>query len=144
MLAAQHVEEETSEHLDVTVALAQRRQLDREHAESVVEVGTEVTIHHARGQVAVGSSDDAALNLDFAQAADPPDFSLFEHAQQFRLQARWQITDFIEENSALSGELEQAALLRVRACERALLVTEQLGFQQMLRNRRAVDRDERL
>ena len=41
-------------------------------------------------------------------------------------------------------DLEVAGLFPVGAGERALLVTEQLGLDQRVRNRRAIDRDERL
>jgi hypothetical protein len=40
--------------------------------------------------------------------------------------------------------LEEAALVRDRAGERALLVPEQLRLEQVLRERAAVDRDERM
>ena len=42
------------------------------------------------------------------------------------------------------GLLEAAAALRIRAGERALLVAEQLGLEQLGGNRRGVQRDERL
>ena len=52
--------------------------------------------------------------------------------------------DLVEEQRAARGLLDAADLGRDRAGERALLVAEQLGLEELLGQRRAVDRDERL
>ena len=67
-----------------------------------------------------------------------------QHAQQPRLQVRRHVADLVQEQRAAFGLLEAPAPLRLRTGERAALVAEQLRFQQLLRNRRGVDRDERL
>src|SRR5262249_56848042 len=48
------------------------------------------------------------------------------------------LADLVEEQRALIGGLELAGLLPVGARERALLVAEQLGFEELARKRRAV------
>ena len=53
------------------------------------------------------------------------------------------LADLVEEDRALVGRLELADLLLGRAGERALLVAEQLAFQQRLGQRGAVEADER-
>ena len=52
------------------------------------------------------------------------------------------VADFVEEQRAAVRLLESADALLVRAGERALLVAEQLRFEQVLLQRRAVDLDE--
>ena len=54
------------------------------------------------------------------------------------------VADLVEEDRAAVGHLEQAPLARARAGEGAALVAEQLALDQLGRDRRAVDLDERL
>src|SRR4029079_19337842 len=83
------------------------------------------------------------VDLDGLRAADTIELLLLERTQDFRLKPYRQIANFIEEQRAAMRELEAARLAGVRAGERAFLVSEELGFEQRLWNRRAVDRDER-
>ena len=56
--------------------------------------------------------------------------------------ARGHVADFVEKQRALVGQLEFSGLAPGRAGKRALLVSEQFAFEQIFRNRRAVDFDE--
>ena len=76
-------------------------------------------------------------------AAETPERALLQHAQQLDLRRRHHLGDFVEEQRAAVRELEHAGPAIVRAGEGALLVTEDLALEQRLRNRRAVDGDER-
>ena len=55
-----------------------------------------------------------------------------------------QLADLVEEDRSAVGRLEQPALLGDGAGERASLVPEQLALEQRLRERRAVQTEERL
>ena len=94
-------------------------------------------------QVAVAGGDQAHVDLDRAGAADPVDLALLDRAQQLGLQAGVHLADLVEQQRAAARLLELADPPGGRAGEGALLVAEQLGFQQVLRDRGAVDRDER-
>ena len=78
------------------------------------------------------------------RAADAVDHALLDGAQELGLQPHVHLGDFVEQQRAAGGFLELADAARDRAGEGALLVAEQLGFEQVLGDRRAVDRDERL
>ena len=67
---------------------------------------------------------------------------LLEHAQQLHLQRQRQLADLVEEERAAVGRLEETRLVADGAGEGALHVAEELGLEQVLRDRRAVDRDE--
>ena len=56
---------------------------------------------------------------------------------------RSHLADFVEEQRAAVGALEQADAIAVGAREAAADVAEQLGFEQRLRNPDAVDRHQR-
>ncbi len=77
------------------------------------------------------------------RAADAVDHALLDGAQELGLQAHVHLGDLVEQQRAAGRLLELADAAGDRAGEGALLVAEQLGFEQVLRDRRAVDRDER-
>ena len=79
-----------------------------------------------------------------ARAADALELALLEDAQELGLHQRAHLADLVEEQGAARGLLEAADLGRRRAGEGSLLVTEELRFEELLGQRRAVDRHERL
>ena len=81
--------------------------------------------------------------LERARAAQPLELLFLKHAQDLRLRALAHVPDLVEEERAAVGLLEPADAQPVGARERALLVAEELGLEQVLLQRRAVDLDER-
>ena len=86
--------------------------------------------------------DEPHVERDAPRPTDAPDGSLFQRAEQLPLERKRQVPDLVEEQRAAVGHLHQSWLHRSRAGERALLVSEQLALQQVLRNRGAIDVDE--
>ena len=123
--------------------LAQRRNRDRKHRQPEVQILAVLARRDRRLQVAVRRRDDPHVDLKRRRAADPLEALLFERAQNLGLQRQRQIADLVEEQRAAMRHLELAELARRRAGERALLVAEQLGLEQGLGNRGAVDGDKR-
>src|SRR5712692_10721859 len=80
--------------------------------------------------------------MDDPIAADRAVLALLEDAQELGLQIRRHLANLIEQQRAAFGHLEEALLVRRRAGEGALLVAEELGLDQVLRDRRTVDFDE--
>ena len=124
--------------------LAERRELDREDVEPVVEVLAERLLADGLEQVAVGGGDDADVDLDRRRAADPLELALLEDAEQLGLGLRGQLADLVEEERAAVGQLEPAAAPGDRAGEGALLVAEQLALDEPRGQGGAVDLDQRL
>ena len=83
------------------------------------------------------------FDRDRVGAADGADLLLLQHAQELHLQAHRHVADLVEQQRAAVRRLEQALVGAMRARERAFLVTEELGLEQVLGHRAAVDRDER-
>ena len=136
-------DEEVDEHRQVLDALAQRRQPHRNHVEAVVEIFAERAVLDRALEVDVGRRDQPERGADRPSAADALDLALLDRAQQLGLQVELQIADLVEEQRAAVGQLELADALLQRAGERALLVAEQRALDQLARNRRHVDGDER-
>src|SRR2546426_2269393 len=63
--------------------------------------------------------------------------------QELGLQRQRELGDLVEVDRSVVGVLELTESTSVGAGEGALLVTEQLGFEQAVRDRGAVDLDER-
>src|SRR5260370_18539234 len=79
-----------------------------------------------------------------ARASQPLELPLLQHAEQFGLQFERNFSYFVQENRATIRHFESPNALRDRSCECALLVSEQLAFEQACRNCRTIELDERL
>ena len=77
-----------------------------------------------------------------AVAADALDGQVLDGAQELGLRGQGQVGDFVEKQRAAVGVLELAAAA-AHARRRALLDAEELGLEQRLDERRAIDGDER-
>jgi hypothetical protein len=87
---------------------------------------------------------DTDIDRHRAVAADAVDHALLNGAQELCLQPHIHFRDFIKQQRAAVGLLELADAPGKCAGEGAFLVAEQFGFEQVLRDGRAVDGDERL
>ncbi len=76
-------------------------------------------------------------------AADGGVFALLENPQQAGLRLHRHVADLVEEERAAFRLFETAGVAGRRAREGALLVAEQIGFDQLAWDRRHVDGDER-
>ena len=137
-------EEVVGQQHDVRLPLAKRRREDREHVQPVEQVLAERAGRHQLFERPVGGRDEAHVDADAVRAAEPLDLALLQRAQQLHLRRHVHVADLVEEQRAALGQLEAALLERVGAGERALLVAEQLGFDQAAGQRRAAHLDERL
>ena len=132
------------EFQDVGRPLAQRRQPQGDDVEPVEQILAERALADLLHEVAVRGRQHADVDPHRGGAADPVDHPLLQGPQQLRLQAHIHLGDLVEQQRAAVGLLEPADAPGHGAGERPLLVAEQLGFEQGLGDRRAVDRDEGL
>src|SRR5713101_10118981 len=82
-------------------------------------------------EVAVRGDDDADVYGDGAVAANALDFALLENAQQLGLHGEGHVADLIKEQGAAVRLLEFSRVPSGCAGECALLVAEQLRFDQL-------------
>src|SRR5207244_800134 len=83
--------------------------------------------------------NDSHVYFDLLAAAHALERMPFQHAQKLRLRLRAHLANLVEHQRALIGRFELADLALGRPGERALLMTEQLAFQQRLGQRGTVD-----
>ena len=91
--------------------LAQRGQAHGHDVEAVEQVLAEGAAGDELLQVAVGRGDQAHVDADGLDAADPLELALLQRAQQLDLHLDGDLADLVEEERAAVGELEAA-----RAC----------------------------
>src|SRR5262249_24349459 len=90
---------------------------------------------------AMRRGDDSSVHANGPRAPQTLDLFLFEHPEQLHLDVRRQVSDLVEKDRRVVGQLETAHLLREGARERTLLAAEQLALDEGVGNRRAVDLD---
>ena len=123
------------QHREIPAARAQRRDLEIERVDPVVEILAEQPVGDARAQVAVGRRDDAHVDLHRVVAAERLDRPLLQHAQQLGLRRQRQLRDLVQEQRAAVRGLEAALAAVGGAGERAALVPEQLRLDQRVGER---------
>ena len=89
------------------------------------------------------SGDHAYIDLDSVCRADRSNLLLLQHAQQLHLQAHRHVADLVEQQRAAMAAWNRPLWVAMRPGKSAFLVTEQLGLEQVLGHRAAIDRDER-
>ena len=104
-------DEVIDEHRDVLAPLAQRRNVDRDDVQPVVEILLEPAVGDHLPQVAVGRGDHPHVDLLRALGAERLELALLQHAQQLRLQRRAHRADLVEEDRAAVGQRELALLV---------------------------------
>jgi hypothetical protein len=135
-------EKRVGQRADVLHPLAQRGGAQREDGEAEVEVLAEPARGHFAGEVLVGRGQHAHIDGHAALTADARDLPGLQRAQHLRLGRELHVADLVEEQRAAVSLLEEATLLRLRSCERASFVSEQLALDQLAGDRGAVDAHE--
>src|SRR5262249_48591686 len=128
---------------DVSCPLPERGELNVEDLQSVVEILAEVPPVDGLPQVAIRRGNDSDVRLQYANASEPLELPLLEHAKELRLRRGAHLAALVEKQNAAGGQFDLSRLGLLGSGKSATLVSEQLGLQQLLRQRGAVDRDER-
>ena len=116
-----------------------RGHIQFDNIEAVKKVFAETAAFDLLLQIAVGGGEDAGVDADFGVGADALEAAILGDAQEFGLEGRGQLGDFIQENGAAVGHLEAANALGDGAGEGALFVAEEFAFQQVLGNGGAIE-----
>ncbi len=123
-LAGKPPEEALGQDRDVLASIAQRRQLDPNDVQAVVQVLAEATRSDVVFHISVGCRQHAHVDGDLLRRAYSAHLLLLENPQKLHLKARRQLTHLVEQNGATARVTEDASTLGRRSGERALLVTE--------------------
>ena len=117
------------QRLQPVQAIAQRRDMQRQHVEPVIQILAKLATGTQLGQVDLGGTHHPHIEIDLFITADPAKAAVLQEAQQLDLQARAHFTHAIKKQRTPGRQLQQAQLAfgpRPFKCTRA--VAEQLGF----------------
>ena len=101
-------QEELDQLRNLFTALAQRRHVDLDHLQSIVEVFAERALPHHLFEIAIGGGDDAHVDFDGAIAAEFRELAVLQHVQDLGLERLRHLADFVEHDRAVLRELELA------------------------------------
>src|ERR1051326_6282489 len=125
------------------MALAQRWQVNPDAVQAVKEVLAKSAGRHRLFERLVRSRDHAHIRVNRGIASHPLESSRLQHAQDLGLRRGRHVPNLVEEDNATSAMLEFSDALVDRARKGAAFVAEELTFEQLLGNGRAIHRQER-
>ncbi len=131
------------EQQDVGATFAERREPQRHNSEAMIEVFTKAPRPYGRLQVHARRCNHPHVHRLASRAAKTPDRPFFERLQKLHLQRIGHQADLIEKDRPAMRHLQQTGLGLPRVGECAALESEQLRFEQCVRNSRAVHVHER-
>ena len=113
---------------DVVDAFAERRDVDGDLLQTVVEVFAEMAVADSGYEVDIGGGDDTDVDFERSGGAYGDDFSIFKYAEQLDLHGQWEFADFVEEDGAAVGFFEVAFAVFVGAGESTFDMAEEFAF----------------
>jgi hypothetical protein len=123
-LGAELAYEVIGQKQDVLPPLAERRQLNPEHRDTIVQVFAEPAIDDRALEVEFGGSNATDVGLERRGAADPLVLSFLQDAKQLGLLGRRELADLVEEERA--ARRRRALASAVGPGEGAALMAEEL------------------
>src|SRR6516164_5589441 len=128
-------------HRNILAPIAQRRDLDRHHAQPIVQVLAESAGADLAAKLPIRRSNDPDIDLDAARPPYPLKSLLLQDAHNLALGFERHIGDLVEEQRAAMRTLKGADLARRPIA--AKFGPEQLDLEPVGPHRRAVDRNKR-
>src|SRR5690348_13940909 len=122
------------EEWDVSYAFTKRRHLDGENTQPVIEVAPELVVCDHPFQITMGRRHQPDVDLLCPRTPQALEFPLLQDTQELGLKFQGDVTDLVQKQRALVGQLHPAGLLRYRAGEGAALVAKQFAFKQTTGN----------
>ena len=114
---------------------------NRKNVEAEKKVFPEFSPGHQIGEVFVGGGDDADIDGNRSIGSDTLDGAFGEGSEEFHLGSGVNFADFVEEERSAVCLLESPDASLRGAGEGAFFVAEELAFEELGREGRAVDRD---
>jgi hypothetical protein len=136
------LEEMVGEGEDVFAPLSQRRDVDAQHGDSIVEIFAKSPLANRASQVAMGRGHDPYVDLALAVGSHGPDPTFLEDPEELRLEAGRGLGDLIEEERALVGLLDEPLAVAFGPAECAANMPEELALEEGVGECGAVDGDE--
>src|SRR3990170_4719733 len=135
-------EERANQERNVLRAVPERRYAEPDDVEAEVELLLKATGLNQLLDHLVGGGDDPDVHLDLFAPAEAAEPFFLQYAEKLCLQLHRHLVDLVEKEGAVVGQLKSSLASLERAGEGPLLVAEELGFQEISRDRGTVDGEE--
>src|SRR5205823_15115806 len=127
-LAGKTAEEVICQHHGIPTTIPQWRYSDRHAVQAIEQVFAKFALSHLSQEILVRRANDAHVDLNWPTSPNALDDLILQETQQLNLERLWQITNFVEEQSATMGRLDFSDCLADRAGEGTTFVPEQLAL----------------
>ena len=124
LLSGEFLHEMSCEQRNVHHPIAKGREVDGEYVQPVIEICAELSFPHQTSEILIGGCDYSHVNVQSVAATEPLELLFLKNTQQFRLQLKWHVANFIEKQSAVVSELKASQCLSGGAGEGSLFVPE--------------------
>ena len=130
------------EHAEILLPLAERWNGHAVASDTREQIVAKRSASHELGEWLVRGRDQAKVDLHGAGTSHGDDFALLQNAQQRGLRRVRKVGDLVEEERATLGPPDDPGLVADSARKSAARMTEQLAFDERVRDGSAVDSDE--
>ena len=127
------------QNLNILTPLAQGRQAQTNHIQTVKQVLAKHAFFDALLKVLVGGGNDAHIGFDGAVSAHTVEMTIGQNTQQTRLQIKRHVTNFVQEQGAAFSLLKTTTPGSLSARKCTAFVTKQFAFKQIFGNGSRVD-----
>ena len=114
---------------DVVSSFAQGRHLDDDNCQAKIKILAESAGCDSVLQVGIGRRDDASISLKLLAPPNSLECLFLQKPEQFYLNRRGQVADFVKEQRAAGCGLDEALALHVCSREGAFLVAEEFALK---------------
>ncbi len=132
-----------SQRSNVFAAIPQRRHLNGEHREAVVQILAESSCFGFDRQVPVGGGYQSDVHRPRAAFSHALKLPFLNHPKKLGLQLQRDLADLVQEDCAAVREFKPAHAVLNGSGKRTSDVTEELALKQLFWNSGAVDTDQR-
>ena len=137
-LPTDRVEKMLNQQGDVRPPLAQRRQVDADHIQTIEEIRSKDALSHQVLEVRIRGADDPRIDRKAVPSADRSNDSFLQGTQELALHVFRHVADLVKEEHSLVRRGEQALTIFVGPGEGALYMPEELALEQGLRDGAAI------
>src|SRR6185436_3435579 len=115
---------------NVLAALAQGRNSQGHHIQTVEKIRAKNLLLHFLLQIAIGRGNYTHIGVLISRRADPPKAALLEKVKKLNLHLLRQVANLVEKKRGTISGFEQPASQRRCAGERSAFITEKLRLEQ--------------
>jgi hypothetical protein len=136
------LKEIVNQQWNVGSAFAQWWNYDRHYLKAIEEILTKASSFDRSDQIGVAGGNHPRVDPGGTVGPDGTNNAVLEHSEQLGLKRQGHLADLVEKNSPIICGTEQTMTGTGGSGEGAALMPEHFGLEQLMGNRRTVDRNE--